>query len=253
MLRVVKPDVIAAAGSLHLCAGQEAGIEAATHAMNQMFMSEETEVVLLVDATNAFNSVNRLALLHNVQVVCPGLATIAANLYRQATPLFVGNSTVLSAEGTTQGDPLAMPLYALAISPLVSYLTGASSAKNIWYADDSGAAGDLQALLEWWQVLVHEGPQFGYFPNSVKTWLVVKPQHLEEATQAFHRTGVQLTTEVRPNLGIPLGTDTFKEHFTEQKFATWKAELTVLSDAARHQPHAAFAAFTHGVRHKWSY
>ena len=94
MLRVVKPDVIAAAGSLHLCAGQEAGIEAATHAMNQMFMSEETEVVLLVDATNAFNSVNRLALLHNVQVVCPGLATIAANLYRQATPLFVGNTSL---------------------------------------------------------------------------------------------------------------------------------------------------------------
>ena len=146
-----------------------------------------------------------------------------------------------------------MPLYALAISPLVSYLTGASSAKNIWYADDSGAAGDLQALLEWWQVLVHEGPQFGYFPNSVKTWLVVKPQHLEEAIQAFHGTGVQLTTEGRPYLGIPLGTDAFKEHFTEQKFATWKAELTVLSDAARHQPHAAFAAFTHGVRHKWSY
>ena len=145
----MKPDVIAVAGSLQLCAGQEAGIEAATHVMNQMFMSEETEGVLLVDATNAFNSVNRLALLHNVQIVCPGLATIAANLYRQATPLFVGNSTVLSAEGTTQGDPLAMPLYALAISPLVSYLTGASYAKNIWYADDSGAAGDLHALLEW--------------------------------------------------------------------------------------------------------
>ena len=87
----------------------------------------------------------------------------------------------------------------------------------------------------------------------MKTWLVVKPQHLEEATQAFHGTGVQLTTEGRPYLGIPPGTDTFKEHFTEQKFATWKAELTVLSDAARHQPHAAFAAFTHGVRHKWSY
>ena len=96
-----------------------------------------------------------------------------------------------------------MPLYALAISPLVSRLTDLSAAKHIWYADDSGTVGALEALHQWWGVLIQEGPAYGYFPNPSKTWLVVKPEHLPEATTIFQDTGVNLTCEGRPYLGTP--------------------------------------------------
>lgn len=82
------------AGSLQLCAGQIAGIEAAINFMRESFHSESTEAVLLVDASNAFNSFNREVALHNIWHVCPALATVRINTYWQATELFVDGSTL---------------------------------------------------------------------------------------------------------------------------------------------------------------
>ena len=59
VMRVTKQDVMKAAGNLQLCAGQQAGAEAAIHAMQDIYNDEECEAVLLVDASNAFNTLNR--------------------------------------------------------------------------------------------------------------------------------------------------------------------------------------------------
>ena len=57
----IKPELAESAGGLQLCAGQKSGCEAAAHAMADIFSEEETDAVLLVDASNAFNSLNRKA------------------------------------------------------------------------------------------------------------------------------------------------------------------------------------------------
>ena len=49
------------------CAGQTSGCEAVAHAMHEIFNEEETDAVLLVDASYAFNSLNRIAMLHNIR------------------------------------------------------------------------------------------------------------------------------------------------------------------------------------------
>ena len=66
------------------------------------------KIEYLVDATNAFNSLNREAALHNIEYQCPSLATVLTNTYRDVTQLFIDNETLFSCEGTMQGDPLAM-------------------------------------------------------------------------------------------------------------------------------------------------
>lgn len=117
-MSVIKPDVLEAAGSLQLCAGQETGCEAAIHAMRTIFSTDDDcEAVLLVDANNAFNTLNRQTALHNIRVLCPTFSTILINTYHAPVNLIIpGGICMLSEEGTTQGDPLAMAMYSLGMS-----------------------------------------------------------------------------------------------------------------------------------------
>ena len=67
IMSIVSQDVRLAAGPLQLCAGQPAGAEAAIHAMSKIFNDAGSDAVLLVDARNAFNCLNRKTALHNIQ------------------------------------------------------------------------------------------------------------------------------------------------------------------------------------------
>ena len=62
----LKEEIIAAAGPLKTCSGLKSGIEASIHAMRKAFDDDLTEAILLVDAENAFNNLNREAALHNI-------------------------------------------------------------------------------------------------------------------------------------------------------------------------------------------
>ena len=86
--KIGKQDVIDASGVTQACAGHKSGSEAAIHAMHDIFESDETDAALLVDASNAFNSLNRAAALHNVRVICPIIAIYAANTYRAPSETF---------------------------------------------------------------------------------------------------------------------------------------------------------------------
>jgi len=59
---------------------------------------------------------------------------------------------MLLREGTMQGDPLPMPMYALALVPIINCLHGLI--KQVWYADDAAAAGLLAELRAWWDMFV---------------------------------------------------------------------------------------------------
>ena len=76
-----------------------------------------------MDATNAFISLNRQTSLPKILHICPRLAKIIVNHYRQAVDVFVSDTKLKSEEGGTQGDPLAMPFYALATTPPVRELS----------------------------------------------------------------------------------------------------------------------------------
>ena len=71
--------MLQAAGPLQLCAGQPTGCEAAIHTMRAVFDSPDAEAVLKVDASNAFNCLNRQAALKNISALCPSFARILIN------------------------------------------------------------------------------------------------------------------------------------------------------------------------------
>ena len=143
----LKEDIQDAAGPLQVHAGHISGCEAAVHSMRKVYDSQPTEAVILVDASNTFNSLNREAALRNIQQLCPSLSRIIINTYRNESELFIEGNTLHSQEGTTHGDPLAMAMYAIAITPLIYRLEDAGI-KQAWYADDATAGGWLQDLRE---------------------------------------------------------------------------------------------------------
>ena len=107
ILILLKQDILDATGPIQVCVGQESGCEAVIHVMRQIFAGEETEGGLLVDATNAFDSINQQAALHNISIMCP-------------PPLFntyQGGGEISSSEGTTQGDPYAMAMHTPMLPP----------------------------------------------------------------------------------------------------------------------------------------
>ena len=65
--------------------------------------------VLLIDAENTFNFINRKVMLHNLKFICPIIATYIMNCYATPSRLFiVGLGETFSSEGTSQGDPTAL-------------------------------------------------------------------------------------------------------------------------------------------------
>ena len=63
--------------------------------------------------------------------------------------LMIDGQELLSEEGTTQGDPLSMPMYAISILPFIRWLAS-DDVQQVWYADDTTATGKLDVLRGWW-------------------------------------------------------------------------------------------------------
>ena len=269
MMVALKKDITNAAGPLQTCAGVQGGIEASVHAMREVFCDEQTEAILLVDAENAFNRLNREASLLNMNIVCPEFQKYLINTYRDPSHLYVNGGKgdyILSQEGSTQGDNAAMSMYACSIKPLIDSLSQDSlyaakinrpavpKAHQVWYADDSAAAGKLVSVLVWWNELVEKGPYLGYYPEPTKSHLIVKNEDVyQRATQLFHGSGIKITLEGRPYLGSTLGTAAFTRKYVEEKVQNWVNDITSLAEIANTEPHAAYYGFINGVSKRWTY
>ena len=182
---------------------------------------------------NAFNSLNRQVALLNIQHLCPVLSIISTNCLRRRAELFVDGSVLYSEEGATQGNPLAMPVYSLAMIPLIKRLREKVNVGQVWHADDASAIGKLRNFCSWWNQLVQTiGLDFGLHVNNVKTWLVVKPSYLTVAKDFFGNTAVKITFEGHPYLGGPLGPEDYVENFVHSKVNQWNRILPALSEIA---------------------
>ena len=257
-VRAVRSDIQRACGSLQVCAGLESGCEAAVHAVRESFEEDETEAALLIDASNAFNSVKRECTLKNIAVLCPAFYIFLVNTYRRPIRLLIPawKMEIPSVEGTTQGDPAAMGMYALSVLPIIKMSLDISHAGfflQAWYADDGTGLGKLLQLREWWSRVSTTGPRYGYYANAKKTVLVVKAAHAGKAKQLFEGTDVQIVETGARHLGAAIGDQSFIRHYVEQKVQKWCSELKTLAEFSRTEPQAAYSAFVFGFRGKWNF
>ena len=63
--------------------------------MNDLFQQNETKAVLLVDAENVFNSIDKKAILHEISITCPVILIFVSNCYLVLARLYVfGNKDI---------------------------------------------------------------------------------------------------------------------------------------------------------------
>ena len=72
--------------------------------------------------------------------------------------------------------------YAIATLPLIRTLEDCSNCVQLWYVDDSSALGDIVSLMSWFERQLTVGPQFGYFPEPTKSYLVVSESSISRAS-----------------------------------------------------------------------
>ena len=151
-MMISKQDVLKTAGSLQVCDWQEAGAEAAMHTVYDICKDHITEAVLLIDAENALNTINKKAMLLNISVKCPIIFMYISHCYYKPSRLFIiGGTEIISKEGTTQGDPTAMAEYALGVAPLTQHLleivwSSKLYSKEIVYTDDFTVADSIKDI-----------------------------------------------------------------------------------------------------------
>ena len=183
-----------------------------------------------------------------------------ANTYQISAKMIINDQEkcdhILSEEGSTQGDVTAMAMYAIGTRPLLDILndrTDPSACQQVWYADDSAAAGKLREIKKWWDILFEIGPKFGYFPNASKTILIVKDSQYDLATELFKDTEIEVTRSGERHLGAVIGSQKFRDEYVGGKVEKWVQDVDELSKTAEDEPQLAYAAYTKAMCMRWCF
>ena len=93
-------------------------------------------------------------------------------------------------------------IYASSIQPFITSIQSSSvSVKQCWFADDASGAGSTTEIKKRWDVLSTLGPDFEYFPNDKKCWIISKKAREESVREAFKETSIKCNSPRAETLG----------------------------------------------------
>ena len=148
------------------------GCEAIVHSVSQiledMSLPSTSECTLLLDFSNAFNSISRACILEEVRAKIPTLAAWVECRYSSQL-LHFGDYTILSSCGMQQGDPLGPLLFSLTLHSIVESIKREVPDLNIdaWYLDDGTLCGNSNNLLRALRSAEEDGPARSLFLNGI--------------------------------------------------------------------------------------
>ena len=218
LLRQIRDEVRTSLWPAQVGVCVPAGAETAVHtarAWVHRHGNSAGKAVVKLDFHNAFNTISRAAVLQAVQARFPGLTRWAWWCYGGHTCLRFGSSTLTSAGGVQQGDPLGPLFFALAIQALAEELQqGVDLA--VFYLDDGLLAGDIAAVSAALTHLQHRAASLGLTLNLHKSEVIAvgstSPADLDghfPAALLYTATGASRVMRNFELLGAPIGDDAF--------------------------------------------
>ena len=188
--------------------------------------------------------------MRNIDRICPSLTSAVYNSYIYPSKLFVNGETLLSEEGTAQGDPIAMAMYGISIMPMIRKLNPSIVQK--WYADDGSMAGTLPDLLDAFKTLKTIGKAFGYFVNAPKCQLIVRNCLHKKAERISKNSEVEITDGNRV-LGSVIGERRFCAEKTKDFTEKMITMIQKLAKFAKTSPQNAYACLTKCLQSKLTF
>ena len=161
---------------LQLGVSVKGGCEAVIHSVSHLMSSGQPDQwwVLLLDFTNAFNTINRNSMFEEFRAHIPGLSAWIESCYSGQPFLHLGSDTILSCCGV-QDDPLGPLGFSLTLHPVVKHIRAVvpNLTLNAWYLDDGilvGSPRDIAAALN---IIESDGPSLGLKLNRTKSLLFI--------------------------------------------------------------------------------
>jgi hypothetical protein len=208
-----QPSIDTLMGNIQLGVGAKCGVEKIVHLANHWISSNQGDVVL-VDFSNAFNTVSRTKALLNVKTFLPDLFPYVESIYGQTPDLWLTMDRVLisisSAEGAQQGDPLGPLLFVIATLPLFQELQSILLSGHLRaYIDDLSQLAPFEQQIGAIQHLISSAPSYGLTLNFKKFHILMASCPSDSEAQARRNTYVSLCPGVmfsniilHPNNGL---------------------------------------------------
>ena len=203
----VRRAAVSILAPLQLGVGVRGGCEAIVHAASQAMSSVDDDWcwTLLLDFSNAFNSINREAMFVEFRRRLPGLSAWIEYCYSGQPLLHLGKDVIHSCSGVQQGDPLGPLGFALTLHPIIERIKAdvQSTTMNAWYLDDGTIMGPPDALTSALQIVERDGPSLGLNLSRAKSLLFVPSQC--DASQSPLPPDIPIRWDGLCLLGCPIG------------------------------------------------
>ena len=122
-----------------------------------------------------------------------------------------------------------MIAYGIGVLPLIRELRNAHPwVTHPWFADDAGAGGTFQQILEHFWDLQVRGPACGYYPEPTKSILVVAPGNVAGAEEHFRGLGIRVVMGHR-YLGGYIGDGEAEKEWLREKRQGWTESAKILA------------------------
>ena len=122
----------------------------------------------------------------------------------------------------------------------------------MWYADDAGTGGKFTHILaNLWDLKV-KGPPRGYFPEPIKSILVVDPRNVSQVEEFFRGMGLKVVTWSR-YLGGLIGEGEAEKSCLYGKVAGWAESVKNLTGVSRKHPQSAYSGLQKSLHQEWEF
>ena len=107
----------------------------------------------------------------------------------------------------------------------------------------------ITEIRTWWDALSTRGPDFGYFPNDRKCWIIAKPAKEESVGEAFKETSINVTVQGQKHLGAATGSREHLEEYVSKRVSTWINDIAKLAEFSLSQPQDLLETLENAISH----